>query len=713
MRVHLKQLSKISIQLFILAAILMAVAACASAQPGADSQASEADHSHEEGQADDHSHEAETDDHSDDGTVGDDHSHDDQGSTIIGDSEVKIDHHGNPVFDEEERVYEQHIQEGVSVEFTVENFLGIGGRGGELAPRIVEGEHAVLQFHLTEATGGAPLEGLRPAVWLDVGSEDTSDEACQARVKGYLSGTLDARPMVDLNSFFILGMNRDNTLSVIDPMVDVAGMTNLFAVILLQGAPQDWAMTEDQLRLFVTMPELNKVAQVDLDSFQVDANYDLSSRPGRIAIQPDGRYAWVGVESPDPRVSGVAAIDVAGGSLAAEIPTGGGAHSLAFSPDSRYAYVTNSDDGTLTVIDAQSLEVFEELKVGIQPVAVAVMPESGAIYVSDQSAGAIVVIDAENLRISTQMMADPGISAVGISPDGRWGFAVNPQAEKIYLFETLTNQISHAIPVKGAPDQVSFTKNAAYLRSNSTPAVFAIPFDEINPTGNVSVLTVPIGEAPPNLSDASSLANAIAVTPDEAALLISNPADDKIYFYVEGAQSAAGGYQGHTLVPRAVQVVDRSLKERSPGVYTGGIRIPSSGDFTVAFLLAEPQVVHCFQFTAKPNPELAESANTIKPDLKFVNTEQPKAGQNFTLQLELMDADTGEPIAGLQDMLVLARMLAGNWNQRATATDLGDGVYELQLTFPNPGMFNLFFMVPSLNIGFDQLPQRTIQVIQE
>ena len=174
-----------------------------------------------------------------------------------------------------------------------------------------------------------------------------------------------------------------------------------------------------------------------------------------------------------------------------------------------------------------------------------------------------------------------------------------------------------------------------------------------------------------------------------------------------------GGYQGHTLVPRAVQVVDRSLKERSPGVYTGGIRIPQSGDFTVAFLLDDPQIVHCFQFTAKPNPELAESANAIKPDLKFVTTEQPKAGQNFTLQLELTDADTGEPIAGLQDMLVLARVLAGNWNQRTTATDLGNGKYQVQFTFPNPGMYNLFFMIPSLNLSFEQLPQQTIQVVQE
>ena len=245
-----KQILKLSFLFFLISTLVLSIAACTPSQTTTD------DPSHTEGVEDDHGHE--------EGTP-DDHGHDAQGSTIIGDSEVKIDHHGNPVFDDEERVYEQFIAEGVSVEFTVENFLGVGGRGGELAPRIVEGEHAVLQFHITDADSGASLGGLRPAVWVDLASDDTSEEACQARVQGYLGGTLDARPLINLNSYFILGMNKENTISVIDPMVDVAGMTNLFAIILLQGTPQDWVMTADHLQLFVTLPELNKVALVDLD----------------------------------------------------------------------------------------------------------------------------------------------------------------------------------------------------------------------------------------------------------------------------------------------------------------------------------------------------------------------------------------------------------------------------------------------------------------
>jgi YVTN family beta-propeller protein len=695
MRAVKKSLFKDLFLTVILVSFVFVGAACSASTASNDGNTN---HEHEEGQANNHGHDDEGDGQYD------------QGTTTIGGEEAKIDHHGNPVFDEEERVYEQYIQDGVSVEFTIENFLGVGGRGGELAPRIVEGQHAVLQFNLTDAESGAPLNGYRPAVWLDLVKGELNEDICKAQVQGYLGGTLDSRPMIDLNSYFILSMNKDNTISVIDPMVDVAGMTNLFAIILLQGTPQDWAITEDHLQLFVTMPELNKVAIVDLDGFQVVANVEVEGHPNRVSIQPDGRYAWVEIDSEKRRESGVAVIDVANRSLVDQIPTGKGEHSIAFSPDSRYAYVANKDDGTLTIIDTDSLDKVKNLDVGKQPVSVAVSAASGMVYVADQAEGVISVVDDDRLEISAQLPAERGLTKVDISPDGKWGFAISQGAETIFLIDTQNDLVTHAMQVRGGPDQISFTDSAAYIRSSTSAAVFMIPFDEIDPLGDVSLLTIPVGVMPPNSSEATSLAKAILPIPGGDAVLIANPADDKIYFYVEGAQSPAGGYQGHTLVPRAVQVVDRSLKERSPGVYTGGIRIPQSGDFSVAFLLDDPDVLHCFTFSAKPNQDSANAENAKNLLLEFLNENQPKAGETFKLKLKLSDEETGEPVSEVEDLVVLARVLAGNWNQRLAAIHVGEGMYEVELTFPNPGMYNLFFSVPSLGISFDLLPQRTLQV---
>ena len=57
--------------------------------------------------------------------------------------------------------------------------------------------------------------------------------SCKDRVATYLQGIVGVRPMIDLNSHFLLVLNRDPSISVIDPVVGITGITNLFAQINL------------------------------------------------------------------------------------------------------------------------------------------------------------------------------------------------------------------------------------------------------------------------------------------------------------------------------------------------------------------------------------------------------------------------------------------------------------------------------------------------
>ena len=50
-----------------------------------------------------------------------------------------------------------------------------------------------------------------------------------------------------------------------------------------------------------------------------------------------------------------------------DIKTGPGAHGIVFSPDGSRAYVTNQDEGTLSVIDAKSHKVVKSVKTGSKP----------------------------------------------------------------------------------------------------------------------------------------------------------------------------------------------------------------------------------------------------------------------------------------------------------------------------------------------------------
>jgi YVTN family beta-propeller protein len=649
----------------------------------------------------------------------DDHDHDeepeepvfDPSLTETGEEGVFIDHHGNRIVDE---LYQKYEDDDVKLEFTVENFLGVGGRGGEVSADIRAGERAVVKFKVSDATTESPIEGIRPLVWMDrLPPEEldlaAGDGGCQDKVEGYLSGTLTARPTLDLNSFFILALNNDPSISVIDPTVDVGGMTQLFALIQLNQPGEDWAMSADQEELWVTLPGTNQVAIAELDGFSLAQHLDGGPNPQRIAFQPDQRYLWIGNDAENRRESGVSVIDPETRQMVAQIVTGAGHHELAFSPDSRYAYVTNSEEGRLSIIDTEMLEVVEEVRTGQEPVAVAVSESSGAIYAGDRRSGHILVLDGQSFEEIAELEGDRGLGALAIAPGGRWGIATNPEAGQVILFDTSSHEVTHVAEIDGAPDQIAFSQDVAYIRAREAAQIVTIPLAEIDPAAALPVNMVPVGEQAPGFFPSMSLANAVFPIPDQGATVVANPADDQVYFYPEGATAASGSFQGHTLFPRAAQVVDRSLREEAPGVYAGRVRIPEEGEYLVAVMLSDPLLVHCFEFTAKPNEALQAAANL--PELVHLNDNlNPVAGESFALRFQLTDPDSGQGIEGLEDVFILANQIAGNWSSRSIATSLGDGVYEVELTIPNAGLYSVFFAVPSIGLNIDQSPSLSLQV---
>jgi hypothetical protein len=56
--------------------------------------------------------------------------------------------------------------------------------------------------------------------------------------------------------------------------------------------------------------------------------------------------------------------------------------------------------------------------------------------------------------------------------------------------------------------------------------------------------------------------------PEGNSVLIANPADRVIYYYSEGMAAPMGSFQNYRREPRALMVVDRSLREVTSGVYT-------------------------------------------------------------------------------------------------------------------------------------------------
>ena len=99
-------------------------------------------------------------------------------------------------------------------------------------------------------------------------------------------------------------------------------------------------------------------------------------------------------------------------------------------------------------------------------------------------------------------------------------------------------------------------------------------------------------------------ADSIIPAPGAGAVLVANPKDQSVYYYSEGLAAPMGTFSNYKREPRAVLVIDRSLRERSrPGVYETVARLDQPGQFDVVFLLDQPRIVHAFPVTVEPDPD--------------------------------------------------------------------------------------------------------------
>ena len=609
------------------------------------------------------------------------------------------------------------VREGVAIELNVEPAAATPPGAAAPTGAVREGGEAVVSFKVTDAATGQPLTSLRPAAWIDgrdapAPSADAATAACRGKIQSFLQSSLSARPDVDLNTFYILALNQEPNISVIDPQLGL-GSTKLLTLVLLKGAGADWVMSSDQRRLFVSMPNVNQVAVVDTATWKVSANLDTGARPGRLRLQPDGKYLWVAYDGLAPTdAGGVTVIDTDALKVAAQIETGAGApHDLALSSDGRAAFVTNRAAGTVTVIDAARLAKVRDVKTGPAPASVAYAQLARAAYVADEADGSVVSIDPARPDAAARIQTKPGVVSVRFAPDGRHAFAVNRKESAVHVFDASTNRLLHTVPTGPSPDQVAFTKQFAYVRSLASEQVTMIRLAEIGKQSIEQAVTkFPGGQTAPEKSPyAAGLGPALANAPDDGSMLVANPADQMIYYYSEGMAAPMGSFRNYRRQPVALQVWDASLRETAPGVYRTRARMTGAGTYDVALLLDSPRVVHCFDLAVAADPALAKKRQLPIKVESLLGDARIAPGAPLQLRFRVTDTETGKPRDDLKDMGVLAFLSPGIWQQREWARHVGEGVYEVTFTPPRDGVYYVFFRCPSLGVAFRQLPHLILQ----
>jgi len=597
---------------------------------------------------------------------------------------------------------------GVHVDFS----LVRTGEGSAQQGPPIEGDYAEVRFKISDASSGQPMPGLKPAAWMDIGygiaGKGGEQRDCKDKVSLYIKGIVGIRPLVDLNSYYLLLMNKDPTISVIDPVVSMTGSTSLYTQVLLKKSPADWARGGDGRRLFVSMPRANEVAVVDVENFKLLGTVPAGENPTRVAVQPDGRYLWVGNDARTRPDSGVTVIDTEKLTVAKRIETGRGHHEIAFSADDRWAFVTNRDEGTVSVVDVRKLRKEKDLQTGPVPISVAFSPLSAAAYVADGKDGTISVIDATTLEVAARVQAKPGLGPMRFTQDGRFGFVVNPAENAVHVVDASDNRLVHTFPVPGKPYQVVLTRAFAYVRLLDSERVQMINLNSIGEGKTPSVQSFPAGAGAPKLGGELGLADSIAPANLEAAVFVTNPADGNTYYYMEGMNAPMGNFRSYGHRIAAATVVDRSLKEVEPGQYAARLRLPVAGKYDVAFFIDNPKLLHCFFAEVPENPALHKEEQLEVEYLDLPSTSPP--GAKLAVRFRLVDPRSKKHRAGLKDATIRYFMAPGQWRDEVPAREVEEGLYEATVAVPKEGIYYLYVGAPSAKLGHNDRPFRTLDV---
>jgi YVTN family beta-propeller protein len=590
------------------------------------------------------------------------------------------------------------VEQGIAVEFAVDP------QKPNAKPKA--GEDVNIKFKVTDTHSGTPVKGLGLSAWLTLRSGESGPDAtqCRAKIQSYLTGSMRARPDVDLNSYYILALNKSPDISVIDPLLGFGG-SKLLTLVMMKSPGEDWILTKDREKLFVTLPLVNQVAVIDTHGWKVVDYIDTGVKPTSIAIQPDQKYVWIGNDGENGKESGVTVIDSGTLKVAAQIATGAGRHELVVSSDNQFAFISNRESGTVSVIDVAKLAKVKDVKVGPNVVSLALSELSQAIYAVSETTGSIAVINSKG-EVLTQIKTKPGARSIRFAPGGRYGFIINTRANTLNIFDTASNRVLHEVKVGKAPDQIIFSDTFAFVRSLETESVAMIRLASIDT--EIDVNEFPGGQGIPAEASAPVRAAAMIPAPEGNAVIVANPVDRVLYYYTEGMAAPMGNFQNYRREPLAVAIVDRSLQETEPGVYSTTVKLPASGKYDVAFLTDSPRIAHCFEATADANPLLKEE-RPIALRIDYATKDHGLAvGQNVSLRFKLTDTMSNKVKADLKDVQVLTFVASGVWQRRDLAKSLGDGNYEINLNVPESGVYLVFVESKSMGVRYRDLPYLTL-----
>ncbi|MFQ5483036.1 MAG: YncE family protein, partial [Nitrospinaceae bacterium] len=461
------------------------------------------------------------------------------------------------------------------------------------------GQAVRLGFKIMDAKSGYGVSDLHPAGWIFRRQENEAAPdkgACKENVKKFARGGVSVQTEADLNNFYVVTINQDNTVAIFNPSVNLA-TSNLLALIALKEKAANWLFDEPQGLMYITLPDAGKVAVVDIFTRQLAAAIKVGSGPRAIGRLPDSRFLWVG----NDQSKSLSIIDTSERKVVKSFRMGPGPYKFAFDPKMKWVFALSSGDGKVTVFRITDLAKIKTFKVPPGDLRFAFSELARAIYVADRATGGLHIISVESGDEFKTIDLKPGITEIKVTPDGRFVFILNEQENRLDVLDTSLSRVIQSFHTWEKPYQVEFSLSYAYVRYKENPNISLIQLSALKGENAPPFAEIPLGtKGPGALSDLVGMSQ-IAILPEGAGAMVVGSVDKTVYLYMEGGMMGpSNSFKTYTSTPLGVTIYDHSLTEtNTAGVYDTTVRLPEGGTYDIYFLLDSPLMTSCFAIEVK------------------------------------------------------------------------------------------------------------------
>ncbi len=205
----------------------------------------------------------------------------------------------------------------------------------------------------------------------------------------------------------------------------------------------------------------------------------------------------------------VSVINTSSEKVITTIPVGNHPYGVSVSPDNTKVYISNIGSNDVSVISTATNSVVSNIPVGSSPIALVTSPDGSKVYVSNSYGNSISVINTSSNTVSSTVTNVVFPRGIVVTPDGSKIYVANGSVNTVTVINTSTNTIAKTINLTSNPFGITISPDGSkvYVAGESNNDI-----SEINTTSNLVTNTISIG----------SIHAGICVTPNGKELIVTN-----------------------------------------------------------------------------------------------------------------------------------------------------------------------------------------------